>query len=69
MHSNAGYFQRFVLILQTLVRGSDAAVAEQAKASLANLQSLIYLGQPPTNNNGNPPPSQLRAQASVEQQW
>lgn len=61
-HSNAGYFSEFITILNSMVRGTDPAVVEQAKSSLAHLQLLINLGADPGQN----PPTQAPVQASME---
>ncbi len=72
-HSNANYFRRFVTILQTLVRNPDAQVNEQARQTLATINTLMSVnGVPATVTppaNGSTPPAAANtppAQASTQ---
>ncbi len=60
-HPNASYFQRFVVILQTMVRGTDATITSQAKTSLTSLQHLMNPNGLPAAPNA--PPAQVQASA------
>lgn len=46
-HSNAGYFQRFVSILESLVTNPDQEISSQANTTLAGLRAHMSLSAPP----------------------
>lgn len=67
VHSNAGYYQRFVKILTELQNNPDAQINEQARITLAHINQLINTsGVPPTDTPPNGQPDSPPAQASTQ---
>jgi hypothetical protein len=67
-HSNAGYFQRFVVILESLVKSQDQEIAQQANTTLTDLRAHLTVGPadaPPATDqqSGNTPPTQASTQS------